>query len=446
VPNHAVIILALLWGDYDFQRSLMIANTAGYDTDCNSGNVGCLLGIKNGLAGIDAGPDFRGPVADRMLLPTAEPGSCIADAANVAVQLANMGRSLAGLPPERPKDGARFHFSLPGSVQGFTAGASRECAGTTRVSHSDGRPRIAFEGLAAGRIARTTTPTFITESQTKMIAYDASAAPTLYPGQAIRAAIAGRADRGANVCASLVAKHYDERGQLAIVEGPGVDLRQDAASTIVAWTCPQVSGPVAEVGIAIRGDSGAAGSVDIDWLRWDGAPTVSLSQGRGATLGKMALHQWAKGCDVLRGFEHHDYIAIHNRGRGLAITGTHDWCDYTVSATVTPLLSSACGIAARVGGLRRYYAIVLRSSGFAVLVRVVDDRTDVLASAALPWAVDRPHHLQFALDGTRLAATIDDSVVLTAVDARLSSGGIALLTDDGATAFRNVDIVATVPH
>ena len=56
----------------DFGRSLMtIANTAGWDTDCNSGNVGCLLGIKNGLAGIDAGKatgrDWRGPVADRLL-------------------------------------------------------------------------------------------------------------------------------------------------------------------------------------------------------------------------------------------------------------------------------------------------------------------------------------------------------------------------------------------
>ena len=43
----------------------MIVNTCGWDTDCNSGNVGCLLGIKNGLAGLDAGPDWRGPVADR---------------------------------------------------------------------------------------------------------------------------------------------------------------------------------------------------------------------------------------------------------------------------------------------------------------------------------------------------------------------------------------------
>ncbi|MFN8379003.1 MAG: ADP-ribosylglycohydrolase family protein [Anaerolineae bacterium] len=53
VPNHGLIILSLLYGDDDFQKSLMIANTGGWDTDCNSGNVGCLLGIKNGLPAID---------------------------------------------------------------------------------------------------------------------------------------------------------------------------------------------------------------------------------------------------------------------------------------------------------------------------------------------------------------------------------------------------------
>ena len=57
VPNHALIHLGLLYGDDDFQRSLMITNTSGWDTDCNSGNLGCLLGIKNGLAGLEAGPD-----------------------------------------------------------------------------------------------------------------------------------------------------------------------------------------------------------------------------------------------------------------------------------------------------------------------------------------------------------------------------------------------------
>ena len=70
-PNHALIILSLLYGDDDFQKTLMIVNTAGWDTDCNSGNVGCLLGIKNGIEGILKGPDWLTPFKDIIYCPTA---------------------------------------------------------------------------------------------------------------------------------------------------------------------------------------------------------------------------------------------------------------------------------------------------------------------------------------------------------------------------------------
>ena len=65
IPNHGLIVFSMLYGENDFQRTLMIVNTCGWDTDCNSGNVGCLMGIKDGLAGLETGPDYRGPVADR---------------------------------------------------------------------------------------------------------------------------------------------------------------------------------------------------------------------------------------------------------------------------------------------------------------------------------------------------------------------------------------------
>ena len=74
----------------------MVTNTSGWDTDCNSANVGCIMGILDGLAGIDSGPDWRGPVADRMYLPTAEGGRGIFDAVRQAYLLAEIGRRLAG--------------------------------------------------------------------------------------------------------------------------------------------------------------------------------------------------------------------------------------------------------------------------------------------------------------------------------------------------------------
>ena len=55
VPNHGLIIHSLLHGDGDFSETMKIVNTCGWDTDCNSGNIGCLVGIMGGLEGINAG-------------------------------------------------------------------------------------------------------------------------------------------------------------------------------------------------------------------------------------------------------------------------------------------------------------------------------------------------------------------------------------------------------
>ncbi|MHB8629599.1 MAG: ADP-ribosylglycohydrolase family protein [Aggregatilineales bacterium] len=163
VPNHALIIMSLLHGGDDFQKSLMIVNTSGWDTDCNSGNVGCLLGLKNGLAALDSGVGRRDPVADRLYLSTADGGRSITDAAHEALEVVNVGRALAGLEPIEPKNGARFHFELPGSVQGFMA-QDPSLTPENVVGYSQrGRRSLAlrYSKLGSQNTARVATATFI---------------------------------------------------------------------------------------------------------------------------------------------------------------------------------------------------------------------------------------------------------------------------------------------
>ncbi|HEY9345980.1 MAG TPA: ADP-ribosylglycohydrolase family protein, partial [Inquilinus sp.] len=165
VPNHALMIMAVLYAPDDFQRAQMIVNTSGWDTDCNAGNVGCLIGIMHGLEGIEAGPDWRGPLADRMLISSADGGNAINDAVRVAYQLAGLGSRLAGGPDlARPKDGAQFHFSLPGSVQGFRAERGHGLAERLDLENivvPGGRAlALRYRGLGPGQAAAATTPTF----------------------------------------------------------------------------------------------------------------------------------------------------------------------------------------------------------------------------------------------------------------------------------------------
>ena len=226
VPNHALIILALLYGENDFQKALMIANTSGWDTDCNSGNVGCLLGIKNGLAGMETGPDWRGPIADRLY--TAHRRWRARDHRRSGRDLqCREYRPGAG---RRSATGAERRGALPlraaRRVQGFQPEQSVETRGTLHARKRDrpqrarrAQPGAALPGLAPGRIARAATPTFFGKDGLTMPTYQMVACPTLYPGQTVDCGLAADVLGGGTVSVRLYASVFAAGDTLVKIHG-----------------------------------------------------------------------------------------------------------------------------------------------------------------------------------------------------------------------------------
>lgn len=437
VPNHALIIHALLHGEDDFQRSLMIVNTCGWDTDCNSGNVGCILGIKNGLAAIDEGPDWRGPVADRMYLPTADGGRAITDAATETLHLVNVGRTLARKEPLSPKNGARFHFELPGSVQGFRPDEDPHSRGVATVKnvegYSDSGSRslaIRYEHLAPGRVARVSTPTFVPPEAVGMPDYRLVASPTLYPGQDARArSVADKENSGAVTCRMFVSA-YGADDALRTHHGPGAVLAPGSAK-VFEWRVGDTGGqPIASVGVELTAERAASGCVYLDYVAWDGTPEVTLS--RPAEGGTMWRRAWVNGVD--RHDEHapEPYRLVQNSGTGLLIQGTRGWTDYEVSAPVRPHMVLSAGIGARVQGMRRYYALLLTRGGKARLVKALDGDA-VLAEADFSWDFDVTYELSLRVRGNRLRASIDGEEIFEVEDddRPLAGGAVALVCEEG---------------
>ncbi|MDX1933512.1 MAG: ADP-ribosylglycohydrolase family protein [Capsulimonadales bacterium] len=457
VPNHAVILLGLLYGDNDFQKALMVTNTAGWDTDCNSANVGCIMGIKNGLDGINASVDFRTPVADRLYLPTADGGRCITDAVRETFALINIARSLQGLKPVTPNQGMRYHFNLPGSLQGFRCEDSIECADVVRLenvrageSRIDGPPderllAIHYQGVGPGRVARVATWTFLPPEDLNAGGYGLVATPVLYAGQIVRARLIADESNPARAAVRLYLKVYGKDDRLEQVDGETVLLDKGQVFH-VEWKVPDTGGrPIAEIGVEVGGNS-RSGTVYLDWLGWTGTPQLTLGRN---TEGRAGRRSWVVAADELREWGvSRSFAVVQNDGTGMVYTGTDEWTDYSMSVEAHAHLAEAWGIVACVRGLRRYVALALDRQGEQGRLRLIeryDEEERCLAEAALPWelyttvsfslTVHREGSLTAICTGGDCTVTLD-----TPLPAERAAGAAGFFVQVGHCQFGDLEI------
>lgn len=459
VPNHAVMVMAWAHAPDDFQKSLMIANTAGWDTDCNSGNVGCLMGIKDGLAGITAGPDWQRPFADRVLIPTAEGSRGISDCLREADQVASLGRKVMGWREPAPaNDGARFHFSLPGSQHGFLPDRTVATDDNTYVHNPGDKLRVEFKAIAPGKPAIVWTPTFLTPDQLarSRSGYALAVAPTLYSGQTVTASLA--CSYGERLTGRLVVRYYMRAADAKDAKGwslSGMAMSKPVKLAAgkpakLAWKIPDTQGwPIAQLGIQFDGPPGAAGIVDVNWVTWSGSPGIRFDDAFRGDRGADSLLGWIGNCKLTyrnawsKGGQGGAVNLVSNRGVGLMHTGTADWVDYAVRGELSVRLADRAGLAARYCGLYRYVAMVFnRVARELQLVRQYDDQTTILAKAPCEWQLNEVHELRIEVAGQEACGYADgqSTPLLEGRFEGLSAGGIALLSDTGTTSFAEVAV------
>jgi hypothetical protein len=282
-----------------------------------------------------------------------------------------------------------------------------------------------------------TTPTFIPADQETAPMYELLASPTLYSGQAIRARVVAGENSGPTHYAITV-RAYDGAGRLADFRSEPTSVPPGTAA-LLDWKVPDTAGqPVAEVGLEVKPESGREGSVDLDFLTWDGAPDLRLA--RPAAGGKMWKRAWVQAVDRFESSVAEPLRLIQDRGAGMLIQGARDWVDYEVEATLTAQMAAAVGLAARVQGLRRHYALRL-APGRAQLVKTLGEAR-VLAEADLAWEFGRAYALSLRIEGSRLVGEIDGAEFfdLDDTESPLSCGGIALLCEEGCVASTGVTV------
>jgi ADP-ribosylglycohydrolase len=456
IPNHAIIILSLLYSENDFSRALMIANTSGWDTDCNSGNVGCLIGIKNGLTAID--PKLREPVADKLYLSTADGGRCITDAVRETYAICRIAHQLGQAAPiPNPKNGARFHFSLAGSAQGFEVEktevmpdnhggrlisvlspepetASRSSGQTNVVgSISTDTRYLALDFNPSRQVPRIriTTPTFIPPDSKDASHYSLMACPTLYSGNIVTGRLLAAAENSAKVRVTPFVNYYGDSDELT--RRPGAELTIEPGRVRhFEWKIDELRGaPIARFGLEVTSETAAPGRLYLDYIDWSGTPTTVFRRPPGE--GKMWLRAWINAVDDIGTRWASPFHLSQNRGTGLFIQGSRDWQNYSVQSAIMSDPAKSFGLAARVQGLIRYYALLLGPGRVLRLIRNYDDDVQVLAETPYNWNWSERYRFNLEVSGPEIRGSINGAELVHFKDTEkpLLDGGIALVCEEG---------------
>jgi len=395
IPNAGIVVMGLLYSNGDFSRAIQISNMGGWDTDCNVGNVGAIMGVAAGLNGID--PRWREPMNDLLITAGLIGSRNLWTIPACADLFCRLGRQIAGEPAGPPP---RLHFRYPGATQGFQTYGDK--GRILAAAEENGRLRVTIRKLNKKGEARLFVKTYVRPDELSANYYGASFSPQIYPGQTLRARLFLPDDAPDQLRAGLFV--YDDNSR---------QNHQATAQPLTPGQWHDLNFPIpalpnallSEAGIVLR-NLGApwTGNVFLEWLDWEGTPTFSNDFAlERPEYG--AISQWT----FLRGFWRLQDGAYHGSGPGVneSYTGSVEWQDYVLTVQLRPLLGQHHLILARVQGARRAYAAGLGPDGQLVLYKNKGGYA-VVKSTPFPWQHDQSYDLTLRVQGNQMQVIIGD--------------------------------------
>lgn len=221
---------------------------------------------------------------------------------------------------------------------------------------------------------------------------------------------------------------------------PAETLLVPGAEGELIWQLPDPDGqPIARVGVELAAERHAEGSVYLDYLTWQGMPDLVLRRPQAG--GRVWRRAWVNGIDSFDRWWPEAFRLVQNSGRGLLSLGTREWTDYEARASIMPHLAIATGIAVRVQGMRRFYALLLRDRSKIQLIRALDG-DQVLAEASFAWQYGQAYDLRLEAAGSRLRAWVDGELVFDLEDRHtpLDGGAVGLVIEEGRAGTESVTV------
>lgn len=431
IPNSAVMILSLMYGEGDFSRTINICNMCGWDTDCNVANVAVILGVRNGIEGID--DKWRRPINDFLCCSSVIGSLNILDIPWCASYIARLGYKLAGEPvPPRwsgivREQGTRFHFEYPGSTHAFRLAHNDPLhvigtiENTDRASASGSRSlQVLFDHVQGGCAYRVYHQTYYRPADFNDSRYDPSFSPILYPGQTIEAKAMLPAAGGQRVKARMYVKDGNKG---TYYYGEAVQLQADVW-TRLQFRIPRLNDScLEEAGIELipmdgKGAKGPSLVCYVDDVDFGGKPDYAVDFA-GERIEKWnGLHLEVSQMTYLRGIwtlEDGELSGSYCGEPAECYTGMLDWDDYSFEAVVVPKLGGHHRVNFRVQGGIRSYAVGFAPGGKLALFKN-ENGYRVLQEADFDWRAEREAVIAVKVEGNRFVVSVDGRELIDHID------------------------------
>lgn len=116
IPNTALMVMAMCYGKNDFSDTLLMLCQCGWDTDCNCGNVGSILGAMVGIEGIEE--RWISPINDILNLSTAIGCLNIRTISGTSRMFTDLAFQMER-PEKQRRNMLEMEFQLPYATNGF---------------------------------------------------------------------------------------------------------------------------------------------------------------------------------------------------------------------------------------------------------------------------------------------------------------------------------------
>lgn len=205
ISNTALMVMAMYYGESDFNKTMCILATSGWDTDCNLGNVGSIMGALVGIDNIDE--KWIKPIND-LLLSSSSIGSLNIDTvSNTTLEFCKIGYKLKGLNiPERYINDKKFLFDLPYSTQSFKTNSYRYSE--TNLINYNNKLKVVINNGYKDYYCDVYQKTYYRPNEVYDSRYEPVFSPTVYPNETIKFIVSN--DENIDVSFYIYVKDYEK--------------------------------------------------------------------------------------------------------------------------------------------------------------------------------------------------------------------------------------------